>query len=332
MPKKWSQFTNQETLKSSDQVMLLDTTEALPSDQNKRWTGLKTALDDKLSLTGGTMSGALAVQTINPVGTHTNVGCAQFTSNNIEVFENCTLTVNEIFSLGDGGVTFEDALRLQNDGIHVDAITAFTTNADLLINKNNSGKINIASTIFDISGGFGTIDTNEITANYIHKGTEDHLIFDDPTLFTAEAIFSDPKKDVSAVIETIPYYKEGTWTPTVGDGTNNFTLTTAIGNWTRKENEVTFYCRVVWSSKGSASGTVRISLPFTVRNITSFRVAFYLGKVNGVTFADGIEAATDGNLAYLVLRSLTSGTNDAAIAASGYASTGEIWISGTFLV
>ena len=65
-------------------------------------------------------------------------------------------------------------------------------------------------------------------------------------------------------------YEEGTWTPELADadtGGNTVTHSTQNGLYTKVGNVVTAYFRVTWTSKASASGTVRLrGLPFTSKS------------------------------------------------------------------
>ena len=55
----------------------------------------------------------------------------------------------------------------------------------------------------------------------------------------------------------------GTFTPSLGDGSNNATLSTANGRYTKIGNQVTVHVGIYFSSKASATGGIRIyGLPF----------------------------------------------------------------------
>jgi hypothetical protein len=67
-------------------------------------------------------------------------------------------------------------------------------------------------------------------------------------------------------------YSEGTWTPTMGDGTNEVTYSTQNGVYTRIGNRVFVHGLVNWTALGSVSGTIRLSLPFTASPITDVNI------------------------------------------------------------
>jgi len=70
--------------------------------------------------------------------------------------------------------------------------------------------------------------------------------------------------------ELLDDYEEGTWTPELADantGGNTVTHEVQNGLYTKVGNVVTIYFRVTWTSKASASGTVRLrGLPFTSKS------------------------------------------------------------------
>jgi hypothetical protein len=75
-------------------------------------------------------------------------------------------------------------------------------------------------------------------------------------------------QNASADANTLDDYEEGTFTPTLGDGTNNFTLTSQTGLYTKVGNLVFIAVGIIWSSIGSAgTSSLRVgALPFTVNN------------------------------------------------------------------
>ena len=90
-------------------------------------------------------------------------------------------------------------------------------------------------------------------------------------------------------------YEEGTWTPELADantGGNTVTHQTQNGLYTKVGNVVTAYFRVTWTSKASASGTVRLrGLPFTAKSNSGNY--YYLGAT--ANFNGQISVAVEGN-------------------------------------
>lgn len=76
----------------------------------------------------------------------------------------------------------------------------------------------------------------------------------------------------------------GIWTPTLGDGTNNFTLGTAWGRYVKKNDEVTAHFRCDWSGIGSA-GATRLKLgplPFPSLSVANASFAASFAYIDGV--------------------------------------------------
>jgi hypothetical protein len=100
---------------------------------------------------------------------------------------------------------------------------------------------------------------------------------------------------------TLDDYEEGTWTPVLADATtggNEVTHSVQDGLYTKVGNVVTVYFRVTWTSKGSASGTVRLrGFPFTAKSTTG--AYYYTGSTansNGQTVA-----ALEGGSTFAIL-------------------------------
>lgn len=94
-----------------------------------------------------------------------------------------------------------------------------------------------------------------------------------------------------ADIETALSYTYGTGTPTLGDGTNNFTLTTATIAYSQIGNVVFWNVNCTWSSIGSAGAAqLRISgLPVSCAGLGAFQFSTMDGmnmvsNVNGKNF------------------------------------------------
>jgi hypothetical protein len=101
---------------------------------------------------------------------------------------------------------------------------------------------------------------------------------------------------------TLDDYEEGTWTPVLADadsGGNTVTHSVQEGFYTRIGNVVTVYYRVTWSSKGSASGTVRLrGFPFAAKSNTG---AFYYTGSTGNTNGQSVAALGGGGTIAILL-------------------------------
>jgi hypothetical protein len=94
-------------------------------------------------------------------------------------------------------------------------------------------------------------------------------------------------QSASSDANTLDDYEEGSWNGTVSDGTNNATMSTNGGSYTKVGNLVTVTGYFACSNKASISGNLRvIGLPFTVFNGT----AAYAGQAFGYTGGANITA------------------------------------------
>ena len=107
--------------------------------------------------------------------------------------------------------------------------------------------------------------------------------------------------------ELLDDYEEGTWTPELADantGGNTVTHQTQNGLYTKGGNVVTVYFRVTWTSKASASGTVRLrGLPFTAKSNSG--QYYYMGSTannNGQ-----VSVAVEGNASLAIFYDSSGG-------------------------
>ena len=125
----------------------------------------------------------------------------------------------------------------------------------------------------------------------------------------------------SADANTLDDYEEGTYTPTLGDGTNNFTLSTANGFYTKIGRKVYASFQTVWTSIGSV-GAAQFQIggfPFTAsgRHGTTWSAmsgvdigaspAVITGDINGGTIVR-LSRATDNAGAVAVAANASSAT------------------------
>ncbi len=125
----------------------------------------------------------------------------------------------------------------------------------------------------------------------------------------------------------------GTWTPTIGDGTNDFTTTTAVGEYRKIENQYFCNIRVIWNSKGSASGNIEISLPDTsIDDSVNGTIGISAGVTFDLSTGEMISAHGTGNsLNFYRVGSDTSAT-PVFLSDSSFGNFGEIHISVNFSV
>lgn len=130
-------------------------------------------------------------------------------------------------------------------------------------------------------------------------------------------------------------YEEGVWTPTIGDGTNNYTAGNAYGFYTRIGNRVFVNGVVSWTSIGSAGGgQLLISLPIAVSATLFNRNGASLGYVAGLDNGGlkQITVAADGNTQRLSFWQLNDNAAPTAIAANSSSASGEVQFSVSYFV
>lgn len=119
------------------------------------------------------------------------------------------------------------------------------------------------------------------------------------------------------------------YTPTIGDGVNNFTTSVAQGYYTKVGGVIYVDIYLVWSGKGSAiaANTLVISLPFASNTP---RPTFSLGFVNGVTFSSQLTVAGGLGASTVNLWNLNSGSSPTVLTVANVNASGQIQISGCY--
>jgi hypothetical protein len=121
-----------------------------------------------------------------------------------------------------------------------------------------------------------------------------------------------------------------TYSPTIGDGTNNFTTSAASGWYYRVGARTFVNINITWTGKGSASSgaTVRISLPIT-SNVAPGANCFSIGFINGVTSTTGAPLAfCNGGDNYIQLINFVSGSSGSSVLVSGVGTSGQLQLAG----
>ena len=94
---------------------------------------------------------------------------------------------------------------------------------------------------------------------------------------------------VTTPSELLDDYEEGTWTPTAGDGSNNFAMTAQVGEYVKVGRTVTLSCHISWSGIGSVgTGSLRVGgLPYPVSDLSSSRYGAALGNIKEINTNGG---------------------------------------------
>ena len=128
---------------------------------------------------------------------------------------------------------------------------------------------------------------------------------------------------------TLDDYEEGAWTPGLWDQTNNVTLSTAVGSYTKVGSTVRINCYVVASSLASASGALYITgLPFASGSTSGNLQAITCGYANGLAITAGNNLSgyvpTSDNEIWLWIWDVTTGV-------TGFTTT-ELTADGEFML
>lgn len=147
-----------------------------------------------------------------------------------------------------------------------------------------------------------------------------------------QEVYSDGATNVALLSPS--YVTGGSVTVTLGDGTNNFTMTTATLTYTKIANIVFFAVNCVWTSIGSAGASqLRITgLPIA---ITAGGGSFTFSTVDGLDTVGGTRFITPyfGDLpTILAFRTSTDNAASAALAANSCSATGKIVGAGFYFV
>jgi hypothetical protein len=97
-------------------------------------------------------------------------------------------------------------------------------------------------------------------------------------------------------------FTEGTYSPTLGDGTNEVSYVFRTGAYMRIRNRIFINVQVEWSGLGSVSGVLQVSLPFANRSGQQSNLMCYSENVNW-TPGDSLSAEISGTDTYATLRS-----------------------------
>jgi hypothetical protein len=143
-------------------------------------------------------------------------------------------------------------------------------------------------------------------------------------------------QSASSDANTLDDYEEGTWSPTLGDGTNNYTLQFVTGIYTKIGNLVTASGLLTWTSIGSAgSGGLRLSLPFAAINVNFARFGAALGLLAGFDTVGGtkqIVCNLDQGANFLTFFQTNDNAGATALPSNSQSPTGQVQFTITYTV
>jgi len=161
------------------------------------------------------------------------------------------------------------------------------------------------------------ITGNSGVPSYLSNGTDGQIL-------TATS-GSNPTWQDNISFSLTPY------TPTVGDGSNFFTLSTAIGSYMNIGPITIVFIHVVWTGLGGATGAIDISLPFS-SSTTPDRPCMTLGYMSGFTLASGewLTGGIDAGTAFAKFFVNNNTGFQSVLAASQCNTNGEFQFQGLF--
>lgn len=160
-----------------------------------------------------------------------------------------------------------------------------------------------------------------------------HTEIADRTRFLATTgLIAFPATQVaSADANTLDDYEEGSFTPglTFGGGSTGIAYTTNVGTYTKVGNIVHFRLQVLLSSKGSSTGSVRVTgMPFTSSSAITTQSLW----ANTLSFADRLQTRLDGASTSMRIEELTNAGTMTDIADTDFANTTNLLITGSYSV
>lgn len=123
-----------------------------------------------------------------------------------------------------------------------------------------------------------------------------------------------------------------TYIPTIGDGTNNFTTSTALGFYSQVGNKISFQSSVVWTSIGSSSGQLRYLLPFTI-GPSVFRISCSISGVSGISITGSylvVNGSSGSN--FVTFQGISSSGTGTTVNCSSCSASGSINVGGDFWI
>jgi len=187
-----------------------------------------------------------------------------------------------------GSATIGDGLTVDNDGATVATFDRATSNGTIVdLQKDGTAVGTIGTYDTDIHIGSGDVGLSFYDAgdtvlpfnpstpvyrdNAIDLGNASNRFKD--LYLSGGVVFGDAGGSGTATSNTLDSFEEGTWTPFLSctGGNTGITYTSQVASYTKIGNIVISNAIIVLSSKGTASGEVRISgWPFTPVNTSGY--------------------------------------------------------------
>jgi hypothetical protein len=136
----------------------------------------------------------------------------------------------------------------------------------------------------------------------------------------------------SSNVNTLDDYEEGTYTPTVSysGSTSGVTYTSSTGSYTKIGNVISVQIAIAVSNKGTGSGSVIVSLPFTNR---TERAGLAIGNTQGISANNSsYQAMIESGLSNVYFRVPSSLGSTSELGYADIANNFYIAMSGVYLI
>jgi hypothetical protein len=305
--------------------------------------------DSALSLSTGAASiaGTLAVTGAVTTGTNTNV---QATSTNTRLLVTAAGTANTVLGFNNSGstengvvnnagyigilqdypfvVTIADAERMRISGTgNVGIGSSNPIDGKLVVQGNTAAGNSIVQTYVGVAAASTRVTADGRFAIGLDAGggsTERVSVTTNGLTFNGD----------TAAANALDDYEEGTWTMGVSFNNASVGVTYDIntGTYTKIGRQVTVNGFVILTSKGSSTGTARITgLPFTIANDGSNYVSASLYFEN-ITFANQFQGYGGINTTAIVLSELTEAGVLTVLTNANFADNSGLMVSLTYFV
>ena len=328
------------------------TTSAINQYNGSAWSAVDTSTDNtKLPLAGGTMTGNLNITKASASAILTSTGSGNdasvlfATPSNARGMYLDDSDSNKLkFYTGHGKGAAGKEITFDNDGN--------VLMGTLVTGRSNEGahRLTIADsghsglTIRSGTGSYGSINfsdseggTGEYAGSiwYGHGGLGEKLVIaiEGSNRLTVDGDGIKFNND-SAAANALNDYEEGTWTPTLTEGTNtNASYDNRSGNYVKIGRTVFVEARINITSLGSISGNLRLAgLPFNVSNTVGSRATMNSGWGVGLNITAGqhISGYANGTTDYFWLTVWASASGTAMLTDSTLSADGGFMMSATY--
>lgn len=183
-----------------------------------------------------------------------------------------------------------------------------------------SGAITGGSVVSDV------IDCKTVDMSIADSATQTVVMGVNAETIIIGAVDAEVDIDAGTVRLCGQYYSGGgTYTPVIGDGTNNFTTSVSNGYWVKVGGFGIVQAQVSWTSRGSATGAtpLRISLP--VSN-TNGQASATIGSFSGIPSTGQLTALATSGAGYAIFSSTTALGVSSAVTCDTVSGTGSLSI------